>query len=39
MPTITIKSEEQKDAEADVARVHDDLGPFHSRRDQGVSRR
>ena len=28
MPTITIKSEEQKDAEADVERVHDDLGPF-----------
>jgi PAS domain S-box-containing protein len=28
MPTITIKSEEQKDAEADVQSVHDDLGPF-----------
>jgi len=28
MATITIKSEEQKDAEADVERVHDDLGPF-----------
>ncbi|UXN57881.1 HWE histidine kinase domain-containing protein [Phyllobacterium zundukense] len=28
MPSITIKSEEQKDAEAEVERVHDDLGPF-----------